>query len=95
MLFDPKKIIVLEKVDSTNNYAMALIQKGFAISENAVFAIEQTDGKGRRGKEWKSNKGENIILSITVQMQWLPISQQFELSVGIALACHEFISKYN
>ncbi len=90
-----KKIIVLEKVDSTNNYAMATIQKGEAINENAVFAMEQTNGKGRRGKNWKSKKGENLLLSITVQMPWLPISQQFELSAAVALACHDLILKYN
>ena len=95
MSFASNKIIVLEKVDSTNNYAMALIQKREANNGNAVFAMEQTNGKGRRGKYWKSNKGDNIILSITVEMQWLPVSQQFELSAGVALACHDFISKYS
>ena len=95
MVLASKKIIVLEKVDSTNNYAMALIQNDTAINENAVFAKEQTNGKGRRGKDWKSNKGDNIVLSVMEQMQWLPVSHQFELSVGVALACHDFISKYN
>lgn len=88
------KILVLAKVDSTNNYAMALIQNAEATNGNAVFALEQTQGKGRRGKAWKSNKGDNIILSITAQMQWLPISRQFELSVASALGCHDFVSKY-
>lgn len=88
------KIIVLEKVDSTNNYAMAMIQKGEAINGIAVFAIAQTDGKGRRGKLWKTNAGDNIILSITSQMQWLPVSHQFELSVAVALACHDLLSNH-
>ena len=92
MSFDPKKILVLETIDSTNNYAMALVQKGIAIAGNAVFAMDQTKGKGRRGKEWRSDKGENIILSIPVQMQWLPISQQFELSVAVALAAHFLVA---
>lgn len=94
MPFSSNKIIILETVDSTNNYAMALVQKGNVISGNAVFAIEQTNGKGRRGKEWKTNAGDNIILSIMVEMQWLPVSQQFQLSVAVALACHDFITKY-
>ena len=47
-------MIVLEKVDSTNNYAMALIKKGSISNGMGVFAMEQTNGKGRRGKQWNA-----------------------------------------
>lgn len=89
-----KNIWVIDTTDSTNNYAMALIQKGIAIDGNAVFAMEQTNGRGRRGREWKSDNGDNIILSISLQMQWLPILQQFHLSVAVALGCFDLLSKY-
>jgi BirA family biotin operon repressor/biotin-[acetyl-CoA-carboxylase] ligase len=89
-----KKLIILENVDSTNNYAMALVQKGEAISGVGVFAKEQTSGKGRRGKTWKSRKGENLILTITEQMLWLPVQQQFQLSIAAALGCFDFFSGY-
>jgi BirA family transcriptional regulator, biotin operon repressor / biotin---[acetyl-CoA-carboxylase] ligase len=90
----PPKLIILESVDSTNNYAMAMVQKGVANSEDAVFAMEQSSGKGRRGKTWKSQKGENILLSVLAQMQWLPVQKQFHLSIAVALACHDFFSKH-
>jgi len=90
----PKKLIILEKVDSTNNYAMAMVQKGDAISSCGVFAREQTAGKGRRGKAWKSKSGENVILTVTEQMQWLPVQHQFQLSVAVALGCLDLVSKY-
>ena len=86
------KIILLESVDSTNNYAMAMIQNGLAVDGNAVFARHQTHGKGRPGKVWKSRQGDNIILSILAKMQWLPVIRQFELSMSVALGCHDFIS---
>lgn len=86
-------MLILDCVDSTNNYAMALVQKGGFVTGNAVFAMQQTAGKGRRGKHWKSNEGENILLSIPVEMQWLPISQQFQLSVAVALACLDLLSE--
>ena len=89
-----KKFIILEKVDSTNNYAMGLVQKGVANSGDAVFAMEQTNGKGRRGKSWESLKGQNIILTVISDMQWLPVLSQFHLSVAAALACHDFLSGY-
>lgn len=93
MLITLQELIVLDKVDSTNNYAMALVQKGAAISGGAIFAKEQTKGKGRRGKVWESETGKNIMLSITAQMQWLPIQQQFQLSVAVALGCFDFFFK--
>jgi BirA family biotin operon repressor/biotin-[acetyl-CoA-carboxylase] ligase len=89
-----QNLIILEKVDSTNNYAMAMVQKGVANSGDAVFAIEQSSGKGRRGSAWKSQKGENILLSIIVQMQWLQVMQQFQVSVCASLACYDLFSKY-
>ena len=94
MFANSKKILILDRVDSTNNYAMALIQKEEMLNIKAVFAMDQTHGKGRRGKHWKSVKGENIMLSIPLQMHWLPVSQQFHLSVAIALACYDLVSRY-
>ncbi len=90
----PKNFIILEKVDSTNNYAMGLVQKGAANSGDAVYAIEQTTGKGRRGKRWESLHAQNITLTVLSEMQWLPVPSQFQLSVAVALACHDFLSRY-
>ncbi len=87
-------MIVLEKVDSTNNYAMALIQKGSISSGTGVFATEQTIGKGRRGKKWNSLPGQNITLSIAAEMKWQPVLNQFQLSVAVALACRKFIASF-
>lgn len=94
MSFSDGNILLLDSVDSTNNYAMAMIEKRDRSVIKPVFALEQTNGKGRRGKHWKSNKGANIMLSIPVQMQWLAISTQFQLSAAVALACRDLFSKY-
>lgn len=94
MPFVPKDLLILDSVDSTNNYAMAMIQDGKAVDGTAVFACEQTGGKGRRGRQWISNKSDNIILSILTQMQWYAISQQFGLSVAVALGCFDAVSQY-
>jgi BirA family transcriptional regulator, biotin operon repressor / biotin---[acetyl-CoA-carboxylase] ligase len=94
MPLQPKNWIILDSVDSTNNYAMALIQRGDKNRENPVFSMQQTGGKGRRGKYWESENGSNIILSIPLQMQWLPLTQQFRLSVAISLGAFDLISKY-
>jgi BirA family biotin operon repressor/biotin-[acetyl-CoA-carboxylase] ligase len=90
----PPGLLILESVDSTNNYAMALVQKGVANSGDAVFAMEQGSGKGRRGKAWQSERGKNILLTILAQMQWLPVHKQFQLSIAVSLACLDLFSKH-
>ncbi len=94
MLPAPKKFIILETVDSTNNYAMAMVQNSAGNSGDAVFALAQTHGKGRRNNVWISGESKSILLSIITEMQWLPVLYQFRLSVAVALACHDFISGY-
>ena len=94
MLPAPKNFKILETIDSTNNYAMGMVQNGAGYSGDAVFALAQTHGKGRRNKVWKSGERQSILLSIITEMQWLPVLYQFRLSVAVALACHDFVSGY-
>ncbi|MEO8821090.1 MAG: biotin--[acetyl-CoA-carboxylase] ligase [Ginsengibacter sp.] len=94
MSFSSENIKILDSVDSTNNYAMGLIQRREIDEKIAFFAREQTSGKGRRGKQWESEKCKNIMMSVAVQMHWLPVSRQFELSVAAALSCLDFLERY-
>jgi BirA family biotin operon repressor/biotin-[acetyl-CoA-carboxylase] ligase len=85
---------ILDKINSTNNYAMEQVNNGGVTSGTAWFAMEQTAGKGQRGKQWISPPGENIMLTIALQPKDLPLSRQFMLSVTVALAAYDFFSKY-
>jgi BirA family biotin operon repressor/biotin-[acetyl-CoA-carboxylase] ligase len=84
----------ITETESTNNYAMALAQNGLATHGAAYFAHHQTAGKGQRGKQWNSMPKQNIIISVLLDMRWLPVSEQFYLSAAIALAAYNFFSKY-
>jgi BirA family transcriptional regulator, biotin operon repressor / biotin---[acetyl-CoA-carboxylase] ligase len=86
--------IELHSVDSTNNYAMALVHEGMAQHGTAVFAHEQNKGKGQRGKQWFSTKDENITLSLIITPFALNISKLFLLSMTAAVAVHRFFSRY-
>jgi BirA family transcriptional regulator, biotin operon repressor / biotin---[acetyl-CoA-carboxylase] ligase len=86
--------IELQVVDSTNNYALARIHAGLASHGTAIFAHEQVAGKGQRGKNWASSRGENIALSVIIKPVPLQVSQQFQLSACIALAVREFFFRY-
>jgi BirA family transcriptional regulator, biotin operon repressor / biotin---[acetyl-CoA-carboxylase] ligase len=85
--------IILPTIDSTNNYAMRQIQAGLANHGAAWFALEQTAGKGQRGKSWLTTPNLNIMLSAVVTPNLLP-TRQFWLSATVALACFDFYKKY-
>ncbi len=71
------QLIELESVDSTNNYAMALIHEGMASDGLAILAHNQWAGKGQRGKVWLSEPGQNLIMSLIIEPGTLILSQQF------------------
>lgn len=81
-------------VDSTNNYAMGRIHEGMAQHGLAVFAHEQTRGRGQRNRHWFSKKNENIALSVVLDPQPLSISRMFLLSQTMAVAALQFLNRY-
>ena len=86
--------IELPTVDSTNNYAMGLVREAMAQHGMAVFAHEQTRGKGQRNREWVSVKGENIAISTVVEPGATPGHDLFLLSMMAATACKHFFNRY-
>lgn len=89
-----ERFIELLSVDSTNNYAMQLVQKGMASHGDAYFAFDQTAGKGQQNKQWLSAKGENIILSVVLDTSVFIIEQQFILNMIAALSVKKLFNKY-
>src|ERR1700741_1469596 len=94
MLQDGFSLMVLDSIDSTNNYAMEKVHAGMAKHGDGYFAHEQSRGKGQRGKEWHTNKGENIILTIVLEPSSLRLLQPFHLSVAVALACYDLLKMH-
>lgn len=86
--------IELQSVDSTNNYARGLIHCQLARHGMAIYAHEQTAGKGQRGKSWITEKNANLIVSIIIQPAPLELTQQFWLSACVAVAVQDFFSAY-
>jgi len=59
----------------------------------AWFAHEQTAGKGQRGKQWLSEPGNNILLSLVLKPTAIFIQNPFFLSALVATTCTEFLQK--
>lgn len=89
-----KPFIVLQSVDSTNNYAMARVHDGVAQHGMTWFAHSQTAGKGQRDKYWISENGANIIMSVVISPAPLKPTENFHLSACITVAVFEFIKKF-
>lgn len=89
-----KSFVILDSVESTNNYAMAAIRDGVAKHGQAWFTHEQKKGKGRMGNTWRAESGKNILLSIAIQPETLTLYQQFRLSVVASLSCFNLFKKY-
>jgi BirA family biotin operon repressor/biotin-[acetyl-CoA-carboxylase] ligase len=88
------KLTILDSVDSSNNYAMGQVQLRKAEHGSAYFALEQTAGKGQRGKQWQSEPATNIMVSIVLETSQLASSDLFYLSMAMALGARDWLAKH-
>jgi len=84
----------LSEVDSSNNYAMGKVQANMAVHGTTWFAHYQNAGKGQRGKQWKAEPGQNLMMSCVLEPTMLSVDNQFLLNAMVALGCFEFFNKY-
>ncbi|HUH57569.1 MAG TPA: biotin--[acetyl-CoA-carboxylase] ligase, partial [Pseudomonadales bacterium] len=76
--FPTLPIFLYNSIDSTNDEAKKLLSTYSA--PLAVFAEHQTQGKGRRGREWSSPYAQNLYLSFV----W-PITEGLDQIDGLSL----------
>lgn len=83
---------ILKEVDSTNNYAMGLVKSGEAYHGLGILALEQSSGKGQRGRIWESSPGENLLFTMLSEMSWVAVFDPFKISVATAVSLWETVS---
>lgn len=88
-----KKIIRLKEIDSTNRFLRELKDEQ---EDEMVVAVAdfQTAGKGQGSHTWESEAGKNLLFSIKVHPRWVPVRQQFLLSMAGAIAIKEALETY-
>lgn len=77
------RLVALERVGSTNGEAKRLAAAG-AEDGTLVWALEQTAGRGRRGRRWESPRG-NLFLSIVLRPE-APAAEAAQLGMVAAVA---------
>ena len=78
------KLIRLERVESTQDVIHTLAAEG-APASTAVAAIEQTGGRGRRGRRWSSPPG-GVWLSLLYRPTAGNAAELLSLRIGLAAA---------
>lgn len=88
------KLIHLDEVDSTNNFAAKLVLEGNGTHGTVILADSQTSGRGQRMAVWESMAGENMLFSFILIPDNLSVANQFELSQVVALSLVSFLRKF-
>lgn len=86
-----KKIIVLNEVESTNNYASHLILSNAAEEGTVVLTQFQKNGRGQLGNGWESEAGKNMLATVILYPRFLNAGKQFLLSKIVSLSLVEFL----
>lgn len=72
-------------IDSTNTFLLRALAAGEAASGSACIAEQQTQGKGRRGRQWVSPFARNLYLSLVWEFEeGVAALEGLSLSVGVA-----------
>lgn len=86
--------IKFDQLDSTNLYAELLCTNSNPKEGTVICTRYQTLGKGQIGRKWHSSHGKNALLSIILFPNFLPVVQQFYLSIITSLALRDVIHDY-
>ncbi len=89
MLKETWKIYTYESVSSTMDQALKLIAEG---SQFAVLAYNQTNGRGRQGRQWQSLEG-NLFTTLAFKPSQ-PCKTWGQISFVAALAVGEVLQNY-
>lgn len=83
-------VIELDSIDSTNNYAMQLIDADTAQAGLTIVTQQQTSGKGQRGRKWSDTPGESLLMSMVLS-PGQQIERQFSYNVLLTLAISDYL----
>jgi BirA family biotin operon repressor/biotin-[acetyl-CoA-carboxylase] ligase len=84
----------LKEISSTNDYVFNLLkyselEHGFCVSANF-----QNAGKGQSGNVWEAEAGKNLLFSIFLNTNKIPVNQQFILSEIVSVSIVNVLKKY-
>jgi len=79
------QLIRLARVDSTNNFAAKLREAGSVTGPAVILAEHQSAGRGQRGANWLSDRGNSLTCTLMPSQFW-KTNDGFLLNMRAALA---------
>ena len=86
-----KNLVFVPECHSTNTLALQLSQKPQTAEGTLVVTDHQTAGRGQRGNVWEAQPGQNLTFSIIFKPFFLPVKDQFYLTIALSLAIRDFL----
>jgi BirA family transcriptional regulator, biotin operon repressor / biotin---[acetyl-CoA-carboxylase] ligase len=93
-LFVGQHVIELEKVDSTNAHASAILAEKRLPEGTAIVTKFQLLGQGYGGNSWQSEAGKNLLMSVIFYPTFLEPRHQFFLNQMTSLAVANTIESF-
>ena len=85
------KIIKLNEIDSTNNFAKTLIKEGRAEDGQIIYALSQNAGRGQATNTWESESGKNLTLSLIIEPKNIEPRNQFLISQAVSVGIVNYL----
>ncbi len=86
-------IMELDRVDSTNSYAVRLLASDDLEDGTVIWAHDQYAGRGQQQHSWLTKPGKNLTLTIVLKPWFLSPDRQFQLNKTLTLGVIDFIRK--
>lgn len=81
-----RKIIFKETLDSTNNYAANLLERGELSHGTVIMSGHQTAGRGQRGTTWTAEPYKNLIFTCFLEYDNLSVENQQAITHLVSLS---------
>ncbi len=88
------KIIKLNAINSTNSFLREMAHTSLLENFTVVVSKEQTKGRGQMGSKWVSEPNKNLLCSVFVQFNSLPISHQVLINYAVSIAIVNVLKGY-
>ncbi len=93
-LFIGHNLVTLTEVDSTNNFLKQSLANSTPLTEGTVIMAEsQYAGRGQQSNKWHSEPGKNLTFSLLLKPSFLPVNQQFSLTIAISVGIIKALQK--
>ncbi len=87
------QLIQLDSVDSTNRFAQTLIAENRASDRTVVLALEQTSGRGQRGKSWVSKPLDGLYATFIFTPAKMEANEQFLFNKAFTCGVVNYIER--